>query len=74
MPDWVLPIFTLTWIAQSWAAGLQGGARDEFMQLKIADLLQTADKYLDRRFVRELSPAKNLELACGTVLFAHKKA
>ena len=73
VPDWVLPIFALTWIAQSWAAGLQGGARDEFMQLKISDLLQTGDKYLGRRFVRELSTAKNLELACGTALFAHKK-
>lgn len=68
----VLPIWSLTWILQSWAAGLQGKTKDDFMQLKIADFMFSADKYLSMPFVKELSMEKNIELASATVLFAHK--
>ena len=68
----VLPIWSLTWIVRSWAAGLRGRARDEFLQLRIADLMENPAKYLDRAFVKDLPEEKNLELASATVLFAHK--
>lgn len=71
--DSVLPIWSLTWILRSWAAGLQGKTKKDFMRLRIADLIGNADKYLDMPFVRELSMEKNLELASATVLFAHKQ-
>ena len=71
--DSVLPIWSLTWILSSWAAGLQGKTRKDFMQLRIADLMGSADKYLQMPFVKELSAEKNLELASATVLFAHKR-
>jgi SAM-dependent methyltransferase len=74
VPRWALPVYSLTWIIQSWANGLPDAARKEFVNLRLADLMQTGDKYLDRSFVTELSAEKNLELASGTLLFAHKPA
>jgi hypothetical protein len=68
----ILPIWTLTWIIRSWANGLEGKTKDEFLQLRISDLMETADRYLNRPFVKELPREKNFELASGTVLFAHK--
>jgi SAM-dependent methyltransferase len=68
----VLPISSLTWILQSWSAGLSGQAKDDFMQMKVADLMGSIDQYLGMPFVKELSEEKNFELASATVLFAHK--
>ncbi len=70
--DSVLPIWSLTWILGSWASGLQGATRDEFLSLRVNDLLGAPREYLDRAWVRELSVSKNMELASATVLFAHK--
>ncbi len=71
--DSVLPIWSLTWILKSWADGLTGATKTEFLNLRIADLLESGDRYLGRSFVQELSASKNLELASATVLFARKK-
>lgn len=68
----VLPIWSLTWILRSWAAGLHGRTRNAFLQMRIADLMDDAQKYLNMPFVQELSQEKNAELASATVLFAHK--
>jgi len=54
----IYPIWSLTWILQSWAAGLRGKTRKDFMQMRIADLMESADKYLDKPFVTELSAEK----------------
>lgn len=72
VPNSVLPIWSLTWMLQSWAQGLQGEAKAEFMNLKVSDLMQTADVYLGRAFVTELPVNKNFELASATVLYGHK--
>lgn len=69
----VLPIWSLTWILKSWADGLMGAAKREFLNLRVADLLESGDHYLGRSFVRELPASKNLELASATVLFARKR-
>ncbi len=69
-----LPIWSLTWILRNWSEGLSGATKEEFLQLKIADLIATADNYLNRSFVTELSDEKNRELAYATVIFAHKHA
>lgn len=69
----VYPIWSLTWILQSWAAGLQGNTREDFMRMRIADFMGNADSYLNKPFVKELSIEKNLELASATVLFAHRR-
>lgn len=69
----VLPIWALTWIIKSWADGLEGKTKQDFLNLKICDLMEPGNIYVDKPFVQELSVEKNLELACATVLFAHKK-
>lgn len=68
----ILPIWSLTWILQSWAAGLQEKTRENFIQMKISDLLNDPVTYLKEPFVTELSKEKNLELASATVVFARK--
>jgi SAM-dependent methyltransferase len=68
----VLPVWSLTWIVRSWAEGLTGSAKEEFLNLRIADLMDSGDKYLDRSFVAELPIEKNFELASATVLFGRK--
>jgi SAM-dependent methyltransferase len=69
----IYPIWSLTWILQSWAAGLQGATRDDFLRMRVADFMGNAGSYLNKPFVKELSLEKNLELASATVLFAHKR-
>jgi hypothetical protein len=66
------PSHTLTWIVQSWARGLSGKARDEFLSLRLRDLLGDPTALYARPWVRQLSAEKNFELASATLLFAHK--
>lgn len=68
----VLPIWSLTWILRSWAEGLSGAAKQEFLNLRVEDILDSGDTYVERPFVKELPPDKNLELASATVLFGRK--
>lgn len=72
VPDSVLPIWSLTWILSSWAQGLSGDALSEFKNLRVSDLLDNPQSYLDRPFVRGLAKEKNMELASATVIFGTK--
>lgn len=70
----VLPVWALRWIVQSWADGLVGPIREKFLSMPLSDLIepeQPAD-ILQKNWVVSLSKEKNFELACATVLFAHK--
>ncbi len=67
-----LPVWALVWIVQSWARGLTGKTRDEFLAMPMRDLMARAEDLLDRPWVRQLPDETNFELACGTMLFAHK--
>jgi SAM-dependent methyltransferase len=69
---YLLPIWSLTWICSSWAAGLDGAAREEFLALRIADLVGGPDPHFDRSYVTRLSPGVTSELAAGHALFARK--
>jgi SAM-dependent methyltransferase len=69
-----VPIWALNWILASWTNGLTGEAREEFLNMKVADLLDDPISYLDKEFVKQLSREKNFELACTTALFAKKPA
>ena len=66
------PIWALTWIVQSWAGGLAGGARKQFLKMPLGDLLADPATLIEKPWARELSSEKNLELAGNTVLIAHK--
>jgi len=68
----ILPIWSLGWILRSWAAGLEGRTRADFLQMRVADLMDHPGKYLSMPFVQDLSQEKNLELASATILLAHK--
>jgi hypothetical protein len=74
VPRQLLPIWSLTWICSSWAAGLSGRAKDEFLSMRIADFVGRPEPHLDRAYVTQLPPAVNSELASGHALFARKPA
>jgi len=67
-----LPIWGLTWILRNWAQGLEGAALEEFLNLRVGELLGEPVEYLERGFVTGLSEEKNFELACASVLVAVK--
>jgi len=73
VPESILPIWSLSWIVKSWAAGLQGRTREDFLNMRVSQLMDDPRKYLEAPFVRELSEERNIELASATMLFAHKK-
>lgn len=70
--DSVKPIWSLGWIVQSWSEGLASGTRRAFLNMRLSDLLQPPQTFLQAPFVRELSREKNLELASACVLRARK--
>jgi len=67
-----LPIWSLNWIVNSWAQGLSEQTREQFLSLRLKDLLTNPMDLLNQPWVRELSDEKNFELASATMLYAHK--
>jgi hypothetical protein len=72
VPNRGLPITTLTWILKSWAAGLTGDVKEDFLNKRVRDLVGDPKGYWEEAFVRDLSNEKNFELACTTFLRASK--
>lgn len=73
VPASTLPIWSLTWMVNSWANGLDESARKEFMDLRIADLMVDPVTFLSRSFVTGLKKEKNMELASATVIHGKKR-
>lgn len=67
-----LPIFSLTWILNSWANGLDDETRKSFLSMSVQELLSDPVHFLDSAFVKNLSKEKNFELAATTALWATK--
>jgi SAM-dependent methyltransferase len=67
-----LPIFSLTWILNSWAAGLDEKTKSSFLNMRVQDLLANPVSYLEMPFVKNLSKEKNFELAATTAIWATK--
>jgi SAM-dependent methyltransferase len=69
-----LPVWALRWIVQSWADGLDGATRDTFLSMPLRKLIEPKphEEIIAQDWVTGLSETKNFELACATVLFAHK--
>jgi SAM-dependent methyltransferase len=67
-----LPVWSLTWIVQRWAAGLPQNAREEFLDMPVRTLMSQTEKLLDRSWVKQLPIEMNFELASATMLFASK--
>ncbi len=67
-----LPVNSLAWIVSSWAAGLTEEVREAFLDMPMRELTKPVAELLDREWVTMLPHEKNLELAHGTYIKAHK--
>lgn len=67
-----LPIWTLTWILERWAASLPPRERFKFLGMRVADLIGNPVELLGQPFVTELPESANWELASTTALWAKK--
>lgn len=72
VPSSTSPIWTLTWILESYANGLDSKTRSDFINLKISELIQKTENLLSKNYVTELSVSKKFELASATVLHGRK--
>ena len=72
VPPYALPIFCLTWMLRNWRNGLEGAVREQFLNLRVSDLIGDPNSYLDQPFVARLPEEVNFELAACTTLFATK--
>lgn len=66
------PIHALTWILSSWNDGLPPEISETFKKMKVGDLLSDPMRLVIEDFCAKLPKDKQLELACATVLQAHK--
>ncbi|WP_158292097.1 methyltransferase domain-containing protein [Paracraurococcus ruber] len=67
------PVIALHWMLGSYAQGLAGRTREEFLAMRVADFLQPWEAMVEQPFATELPMDKQLELACATVLTATKR-
>ena len=68
-----LPIFSLTWILNSWANGLDQKTKQTFLNMTVEELISDPVSYIEAPFVKNLSREKNFELAATTALWASKR-
>ena len=68
----IQPIWSLSWIVNSWAQGLSETTREQFLSLRLRDLLANPAELLHQPWVSELPDEKNFELASATLMYAHK--
>jgi len=73
VPQAGLPIFTLSWLLNWYARGLDAAAASRFRDLRVEDLIGDPWSYLDRDFVAGLSAAATEELASTTYVVATKR-
>ncbi|MBN2701856.1 MAG: class I SAM-dependent methyltransferase [Methylohalobius sp. ZOD2] len=67
-----VPIWTLSWILNSWSDGLSGSTRKDFLNMRVKDLIGNPIDYLEKDFVKNLSKEKNHELASTTMIMGRK--
>lgn len=67
------PIWAMAGILEKWVAGLPPAHVEEFLDLRVRDLIANPLTQLDRNYVRFLSPWANGELAAATRVIAKKR-
>ena len=67
-------VWTLTWFLQRWSAQLPEIAKNQFLSLRVSDLIGSPEQLLSQEWVKFLPMAAQFELASATVLFATKPA
>jgi len=73
VPQQGLPIFSLTWILQSYLRGLPPEIRDEFKKMTVEQLAIDPWGVVDRPFVQQLSPSATRDLAATNFIIAVKR-
>ena len=73
VPHYGLPIWTLSWLLNSWAQALPAPTRERFLEMRLRDLVGDPHQYLDQDFVRQLPDEANFELASVTALLGRKR-
>lgn len=68
-----LPIWTLSWLLRSWADGLDRETRENFLGMRVQDLIGNPSDYLNQDFVSTLEGGKNLEIASTTMIIGKKR-
>jgi SAM-dependent methyltransferase len=66
------PVWAVHWILTSWAQGLSGKTREDFVSMRVSDFLAPPMSLVSQAFATDLSMDKQLELACAIVLTAQK--
>jgi len=72
MTDFIGPIHALVWILASWAKGLEGQTKEDFLDMRVRDFMVGAKALHKAPFVLELPEQKRFELACATQIRARK--
>jgi SAM-dependent methyltransferase len=72
VPDAGLPIFTLTWILQSWRRALGPELAEDFDRMTVAELAVDPMTLIEKPFVRALPPHVNDVLAALNLLIGRK--
>jgi SAM-dependent methyltransferase len=67
------PMWGLSSVLTSWIAGLPPAHREEFLNLRVRDLLGSPLDHLKKNYVRFLSPDANMELAAMTRIIGRKR-
>jgi SAM-dependent methyltransferase len=68
------PIWALRWIVQRWADGLDDTGRETFLSMPLREVIEQVsnDEIMAQDWVTGISERKKFELACGTIILAHK--
>ncbi len=66
------PLFTLSWILNSWARGLPRESREEFENKSIKDFLYSPDLLINESYVKEIDSNVLDDIACTTMILGKK--
>jgi SAM-dependent methyltransferase len=66
------PIWSLSWILNSWRNGIPEAARPAFGEMRVKDLIGDPRIYLSEPFCAQMTNETKLEIASATVLTARK--
>jgi SAM-dependent methyltransferase len=67
------PIHTLVWFLRNWLSGLQGQTKEDFLDMRVRDLIEDPWSYVGKPFVTEVPEEINFINASATVLIAVKE-
>jgi SAM-dependent methyltransferase len=66
------PLFTLSWILNSWARGLPRESREEFENKSIKDFLYSPELLINDPYVKEIDSNVLDDIACTTMILGRK--